>query len=197
MHALAATHELLPLEEQIKAERVLLIFRVRKRIKGPLRCGVMGDEDEIGIELLQSPLADPALILRGQVQVARAILAVALENDALYLAKLDPRHLTEARHCHADDLGVTWVTLDGRANHMLQELDEKVHHLVVATDKGHLDIEAVVLVEVAHRVVLFGSKRRADLEDTLEHAHHDLLVYLRTLGQICGPPKVIELEYIG
>ena len=46
-----------------------------------------------------------------------------------------------------------------------------------------------VLGQVAGRVVRLGAEHRADLEDPLEHADHHLLVELRALRQVAGPPK--------
>ena len=51
----------------------------------------------------------------------------------------------------------------------------------MVADKALLDIQRDELVDVARRVVRLSPKRRADLEDALEHADHNLLVELRAL----------------
>ena len=42
-----------------------------------------------------------------------------------------------------------------------------------------------------------SAEDRADLEDALEDSHHDLLVELGALRQVCGSPKVVQFEDIG
>ena len=40
-------------------------------------------------------------------------------------------------------------------------------------------------------------RQKANLEDTLKDAHHDLFVELGTLRQVCISSKVVQLENIG
>src|SRR2546421_6138009 len=50
------------------------------------------------------------------------------------------------------------------------------------------------LVDMARCVVRFSAEDRANLEDPLEDAHHDLLIELWALCQEGGAPKVVQLE---
>ena len=69
--------------------------------------------------------------------------------------------------------------------------------VVWSCDEAHLDVERDVLVEVARRVVRLGAEDRADLEDALEDADHDLLVELRALRQVGRPAEVVDGEDVG
>src|SRR5258708_12170822 len=73
---------------------------------------------------------------------------------------------------------------------------QQSHHGKVVLDKAKFNIQAHILIDVARGVVWLGTKDRTDLEDALEDSHHDLLVKLRTLRQVCGPPKVVQFEDI-
>src|SRR5712692_7969556 len=78
-------------------------------------------------------------------------------------------------------------------NHFAQQS----HHCKVVLDKAELGVQADVFVDVARGVVRLGAKDRADLEDALEDAHHDLLVELRALRQERGSPEVVHFEGTG
>src|SRR5688572_23962035 len=49
---------------------------------------------------------------------------------------------------------------------------------------------------MARRVVRLGAEYRRDLKDTLEDAHHDLLVELRALREVAGLPEVVQAETV-
>ncbi len=71
---------------------------------------------------------------------------------------------------------------------------QKGHDGKVVFDEAKLDIQADILVEVARGVMRLGAEDRANLEDALEDAYHDLLVKLRALRQVRRPPEVVEFE---
>src|SRR5262245_34475482 len=68
-----------------------------------------------------------------------------------------------------------------RRDHTLQHAVERLQSVEVVADETLLDIQRDELVDMARSVVWLGPKCGADLEDTLEHADHDLLVELWTL----------------
>ena len=70
------------------------------------------------------------------------------------------------------------------------------HHIAVIPDEAHLQVEADVLVDMADGIVRLGAEDRADLEDPLEDAHHDLLVELWALRQVRLPVEVLHREDI-
>ena len=64
-------------------------------------------------------------------------------------------------------------------------------------DEAQLGVQRDVLAEVPRRVVRLGAEHGSDLVHALEHADHDLLVELRALGEVGGPPEVVEGEDVG
>src|ERR1051326_8179953 len=74
------------------------------------------------------------------------------------------------------------------------DITQQGHNREVIFDETKLDIQADILVDVACCVVRLGSEERGNLENTLEDAHHDLLIELWTLCQVGGAPKVVQLE---
>src|ERR1051326_7157863 len=80
-------------------------------------------------------------------------------------------------------------TCNGIAQHL--------HDGEVVLDKTELGVQADIFTKVARGVVRLGPENRTDLKDPLEDADHDLLVKLRALRQVSGPPEVVELEDVG
>src|SRR5947209_2000971 len=74
------------------------------------------------------------------------------------------------------------------------DITQQGHDREVVLDETKLGIQTDVLVDVARCVVRLGAEDRANLENSLEDAHHDLLIELWTLGQVGGAPKVVQLE---
>src|SRR6266566_112633 len=73
-------------------------------------------------------------------------------------------------------------------------LAQQSHDREVVLDETKLGIQAYVLVDVARCVVRFSAEDRANLEDPLEDAHHDLLIELWALCQKGRASKVVQLE---
>ena len=81
--------------------------------------------------------------------------------------------------------------------HPGQRVPEHRQHVAVVADEPQLGVERGVLGQVAGGVVRFGPEHRAGLVDALEDADHRLLVELRGLGQVGGPPEVVHAEHGG
>src|SRR5438309_1385392 len=74
------------------------------------------------------------------------------------------------------------------------DITQQGHNREVVLDETKLGIETDVLVDVARCVVRFSAEDRANLEDALEDAHHDLLIELWALCQKGRASKVVQLE---
>src|SRR5947209_10084943 len=76
-------------------------------------------------------------------------------------------------------------------------ISQQCHYREMVLDKAKLGVQADIFIDMARGVVRLGAEDRADLEDALKDANHDLLVELRTLCQVGGPPKVVQLKDVG
>lgn len=116
----------------------------------------------------------------------------AREEDVESLQEVDPRNRvrepdldSHLREFPAETVG-----------HSGEELSEEpllhVDDLLLVPDKAHLEVEARVLVQVPHGIVVLRAEHGIDLEDPLQTAsHHRLFVELRRLRQVCGPVEVL------
>ncbi len=69
------------------------------------------------------------------------------------------------------------------------------HHILVACHEPHFRVQARELVDVTCSVVLLCPIGGRDLEDALEHAHHDLPVELRALSEAGDLTEVVQREH--
>src|SRR5258708_40012474 len=83
------------------------------------------------------------------------------------------------------------------AENAAYHVGEQGHHLKVIADKAEFDVHADVFVDVARGGMRFGTKHRANLEDALKHANHDLLIELWTLREECTAPEIFHREHVG
>jgi hypothetical protein len=78
------------------------------------------------------------------------------------------------------------------SNHVTQER----HDSEVVLNKSKLDIEADIFVDMSRRVVWLCTENRTHFKDAFKDPHHNLLIELGTLSQVCISPEVIKFEDI-
>src|SRR6266581_767555 len=76
------------------------------------------------------------------------------------------------------------------SNHVTQER----HDCKMVLNKSKLHIEADIFIDMSCCVVWFRTEDWTHLEDTLKDSHHDLLIELGTLRQVCISPEVVKIE---
>ncbi len=91
VQALPAGHQLGAAEKQVERVGVARVGRVRVGVERALDHRIAGDEEEVAAMRLLRPFAQPALVLRGQVRLAAAILTPALQDQLLRLREVDGR----------------------------------------------------------------------------------------------------------
>ena len=160
-------------------------------VERAVRGRVAVHDHEVAAVLGQRPLAERALVGRGQVG-----LVGGRAGDLERLAEVQGRQLARGPRGTSRPSSSTACAgpLVDRGDHPGDDVAQAGDHLVVVLDEAELDVEADVLGQVPHRVVRLGPEHRPDLVDPLEDADQHLLVELRALGEVRRPAEVVDLE---
>jgi hypothetical protein len=194
VESLSAGDELEAAKDQIEAIRVLRTSGLRVCVERALDHRVADDEEEVGAVLAQGPVAEPALVCRGEVGLADDLPARRFLEQLQCVGEVQIRNL--CRYVRQ----VQFEQLHGRRavantfDHARYRFADDPHHGEVVFDEPELCVERYVLGEVATGVMRLGAKNGAGLENALEHTNHRLLVELRALSEVGGLSEVVERE---
>src|SRR5579859_6312452 len=185
-------------ENQVERVGVLRPLRVEVGIEWTLARRVARDVEEIAAKFLFRPLAQPAFVLRRQVRLTTHIHAMQFQDQLLSVGKMNMRYLRwHLRHLGAQEIQFCAILLAQGAQNPGNDIAQHGHDGEMVLDKTKFGVQADIFVDVTCAVVRLCSEDRADLEDALEDAYHDLLVELWTLRQVGRSPEVVKLEGVG
>src|SRR6266567_2627589 len=198
MESLPTGDQLSSTEEQVERVGKLRSLRFRVSIEWPFTHWIACDKEELAVILLLCPFTEPTLVLWREVRLASHICSVAIENEFLRFREVDMRYqFRNSRYLYMRQLQLACIlfakSFQDLSNHVTQER----HDCKVVLNKSKLNIEADIFVDMASCVVWFCTEDWTHLEDTLKDSHHNLLIELGTLRQVCISPEVVKFEDIG
>src|SRR6266568_7991958 len=167
-------------------------------IEWPFTHWIACDEEELAAILLLCPFTEPTLVLWREVRLASHICSVAIKYEFLRFGEVDMRyHCWNYRRLYMRQLQLTCILCAGSFKDMSNHVTQERHDCKVVLNKSKLNIEADIFIDMSCCVVWFRTEDWTHLEDTLKDSHHDLLIELGTLRQVCISPEVVKFEDIG
>ena len=195
--ALPAGRDLDAPEQQVEPAREVRVEAavgvvVGVRVEGPGSAGVLGHEHEVAALRFGVVLAEQPFGFRVEVFAAH-LMTVLLGDQFAGVQQRDTwnvrRHVGKGG-VQQRELGLAPLLQPGHDGG--EQAVFQTHHVFLVLDEAHFHVQRQVLVQVAAGGVLLGAVHGRDLEHALEHAHHDLLVKLRTLRQVRRLTEVVN-----